>query len=64
MFRIVPGTEGKQVTGTMRNQGTMSMTSTFKSGEDRMRSTNIVAVLDVPEPVRFVCLLSRAHATP
>ena len=32
--------------------GTMTMTGTFKIGEDRMRSTNTVAILDAPEPVR------------
>jgi hypothetical protein len=32
--------------------GTMTLTGTFKAGEDRMRSTNTVAILDVPEPVR------------
>jgi len=32
--------------------GTMTMTGTFKAGEDRMRSTNTVAILDVTEPVR------------
>jgi len=25
--------------------------TTFKAGEDRMRSTNFVAIIDVPEPV-------------
>jgi len=28
-----------------------SLGSTFKEGEDRLRSTNTVAILDVPEPV-------------
>ena len=44
---------GPGMTATMSQGGTMSLTGTFKAGEDRLRSTNIVAILDVPEPVRL-----------
>ena len=53
--------EGHMAT-TGFGMSTMGMVSTlggtFKDGEDRLRSTNTVAILDVPEPVRSVASLS------
>ena len=44
-----------------------NLTGTFRVGEDRLRSTTTIAILDAPEPVRRSPLLSPtkvAYASP
>ena len=51
---------------TAGTTGGRTLTGTFRTGEDRLRSTNAVTVLDVPEPhdARFSASIISERLTP